>query len=142
MHHLPACFGVAHACFPVCLSICFKHACCRGSGWPLTVQVPGAPAMLFRADIFDFCKPYSLPEMLLTLLYFIGSTLAGFLGVAALDPLNYLGFYKVGLSLRIHPPQPLPQSPPSPPPTPWPLSWPIRQLLPLKAPLLLAAFFA
>lgn len=106
------------------------------------MQVPGAPAMLFRADIFDFCKRYSLPEMLLTLVYFIGSALAGFLGIAALDRHNYLGFYKVGLSLRIHPPQPLPLSPSQP--TTYPLA-PFLAHSPAaspQAPLLLAALFA
>lgn len=59
------------------------------------LQMPIAPAWAFNAGTFGFCKPISLPELLLTLVYVILSVTLALVGGAAVDVTGYFGFAQV-----------------------------------------------
>lgn len=57
--------------------------------------MPIAPAGAFNAGILGFCKPISLPEQLLTLLYVILSFVLALVGGTTMDVTGYFGFEKM-----------------------------------------------
>ena len=59
------------------------------------LQVVAVPAVTFNADMLGFCKLISLPELLLSLVYFSFSVVVGVVGMAAVDVTNFFEFYKV-----------------------------------------------
>lgn len=59
------------------------------------MQVVAVPVVTFNADTLGFCKPVSLPELLLTLIYCSFSVLIAIVGAARLDVTDFFGFYKV-----------------------------------------------
>ena len=62
-------------------------------------QVYSVPAMTFSADTLEWCKPFSLPELVLTTVYFAFTSAICLIGVAAVDPHGYFGFFKVNMML-------------------------------------------
>ena len=59
------------------------------------LQVLAMPAMTFNVDTLGFCKPFSVLELILALVYFISALIVVFAGAAAVDVAGYFGFYKV-----------------------------------------------
>lgn len=57
------------------------------------MQVYAAPAMTFQADTLEWCKPFSLPELALMIIFLAFSATVCLTGVAAVDPGGYFGFY-------------------------------------------------
>ena len=64
--------------------------------------MPIAPAWAFNAGTLGFCKPISLPELLLTLTYVTLSLVLALVGGATMDVTGYFGFEKVRCLYILH----------------------------------------
>ena len=59
------------------------------------MQIQSAPVLLYQFDTADWCQRTSPSEAAANLVFGIFTSLCVLMGPAALDPLNYFGFYKV-----------------------------------------------